>query len=291
MRCSRLLLLPSIASLPLLFAGALFQQNADLAQATAPAPVFPVHADPGATHTLDQAILAYDGERAHWIKTQLWQKVHVPQLSFEAEGTYLGGPEHRLRLDLQVRLDATVSHFQLISDGHTLWQVEQVASGGRIVSRVELKQVLAALSHPQAVAQARDEFYSNQFFVGLAPLLRSLRQQVTFARSDKVRWRTQEVVLLTGVWAVPPADQTWPDCFPRQCRLFLDGQSLWPHRLEWWGPIPGRSGDSLVSQMEFRNPVVGQPLPEKEFAFQPGKAQVADLTGRWTQMLKQPKVE
>ena len=73
----------------------------------------------------------------------------------------------------------------------------------------------------------------------------------------------------------------WPHSFPRQCRLFLDARTRWPHRLEWWGPAPPRKGDSLLLQMEFRNPRLGQPLADAEFAFQPGRSKVTDLTAQW----------
>src|SRR5581483_10991063 len=115
-------------------------------------------------------------------------------------------------------------------------------------------------------------FYGTQFFTGLEPLLTNLRRQVTFTRRDTVHWRGHDVVLLTGVWsAPPPADQEWPAYFPRQCRLFLDPGTHWPHRVEWWGPttLP-KPGDSLIVQMEFRNPVLGQPQPDAEFVFRPG---------------------
>ncbi|MBY0523309.1 MAG: hypothetical protein K2R98_07915 [Gemmataceae bacterium] len=285
MRLYRFLPLLVLPSLTVFFSGALSLQSPVVADPTAPEPIFPVRADPAAVAVLDRAIAALSSEAQPWVKTQLWQQVSVPPVNFQAEGTYLGGPAHRLRLNLQVRRDRSTSQFQLISDGRILWQVEEVAGTKPRVSKVQLSAVLEAMKAPESAA-ARSEFYDTQFFLGVAPLLRSLRQQVTFSRRDAVRWSKHDVELLTGAWAAPPADRAWPAFFPRQCRVFVDRHSNWVHRVEWWGPTTRRPGDSLIFQMEFRNPVCGQPLAESEFAYDPGKASVVDLTPRWTESLQ-----
>jgi hypothetical protein len=277
MRCLRFLPLLALPCLTMFVTGALTRQTPCAASLTVPAPIFPLRADAAAAQALAQAIDAVSPEHVRWLQTQLWQQVRLPHLSYQAEGTYLAGPDHRLHLDLRVRTEGSTSRFQLISDGQTLWQVEERATSGRSVGRVHLAQL--------AETPKREEFYRGRCFLGLAPLLRSLQQQVTFIRTDALRWRGQDIVLLTGAWATPPADGNWPEGFPRQCRLFLDARTSWPHRIEWWGPASSDRGDCLLHQMEFRRPLLGQTQPDAEFAFDPGNDAVKDLTQQWMEPL------
>ncbi len=270
----RFLLLPALAGLTLAVGGALTRQP------TAP-PIFPVKADPAALRALQEAETALAPNRVGWIRTELWQQASAGPLTFQARGLYQGGPDNRLRLDLQVEQDAARSRLLTVSDGRTLWHARQVAGQELAVTRLDLARVLAALRHPAASAEARLDFHRNHFFLGLTPLLADLRETLTFTRRELVRWRNREVIVLTGVWSSPPEE--WLPSFPRQCRLFLDARTRWPHRLEWWGPLAHHAGDNLLLQMEFRNPVLGRPLPETEFIFHPGRAKVTDLTAQWVQ--------
>src|SRR5262249_38329239 len=149
---------------------------------------------------------------------------------------YLSGPDHRLRLDLQVRAGNAARRMQVVSDGHTLWQIDQCGPAERAVSRVNLKPGLGTLYSRGTSGRRPEEFYSHQWFAGPAPLLQDLRPTMTFTRCQPARWREHDVLLLNGVRSQPPAEKTWPDFLPRQCRLYLDAQTLWPYRLEWWGP-------------------------------------------------------
>jgi hypothetical protein len=278
MRACRLLLLPLIAALAVSLAGALTVSSNY--PPTAPPPALPLRSDSGAAKALARALEKLSADQARWIKAQLWQKVDVPPLAFQAEGLYQGGPAHRLRLDLRVRSASTLSRVLMVSNGQTLWQVRQVAGTPVSVSRLQLPTVLEALDRPEAAA-TRADFYQNQFFAGPVPLLRSLQEQVTFTRLDSTRWRDHDVLLLTGARS-GAAESAWPAHRPRQCRLFLDSQSLWPYRLEWWGPAPKNSADVLLAQLEFRDPVPNQPAGDDQFTFQPGQFPVDDVTARWT---------
>jgi hypothetical protein len=60
--------------------------------------------------------------------------------------------------------------------------------------------------------------------------------------------------------------------------------------VEWWGPDPPLADDSLLVQMEFRDPVLNQPLsPERcarEFQVQIEPETTADVTADLTQRFK-----
>lgn len=274
---TRNLSLSLLAGLAVLLVGALTPPTP---RVTAPVPVYPVHPDAEAGRVLDAVVAAFDPDRLPWLRMNLWQEGNPAAFSYRAEGVYLAGPDHRLRLDLQVHAGGADRRLQVVSDGRTLWQIDQAGPTSRTVSHVRLQPVLDALNSPYLPADRRAEFYQRQLFTGPGPLLQSLRPGTTFTRCQEVRWAGRNVRLLTGVRAQPPA-ATWPEFLPRQCRLFVDAQTLWPHRLEWWGPVPDCEEDCLLLAVEFRDPIVGQRVPDEVFAFQPGKAKVTDQTRAW----------
>jgi hypothetical protein len=286
MRSCRLLFLPLLAGLTVSLAGALTLQTSNYSPVTAPAPNLPLRADPAAVAALQKAVDSLAPQGVRWLQMKLWQKVDVPPMDFQADGLYRSGPDHRLRLDLQVRSSSGSSHLLIVSDGKTLWQARRLAGATAEVNRLELHKVLEALERPEA-AGLRAAFYQEQFFAGLVPLLRNLQQQVTFTHLERTRWKDRDVLLLRGARPGAPGD-AWPMHLPRQCRLILDARSQWPWRIEWWGPAPKQAGDVLLSQMEFRDPVLNQPVPEDTFRFDPGTVPVTDRTAQFTQ-LPQPQ--
>jgi hypothetical protein len=107
----------------------------------------------------------------------------------------------------------------------------------------------------------RDHDLQRWAFAGIAPLLKGLQQQMVFTQRESVRWQEHDAIKLTGGWSeamkkqiTPDPKTPWPAHLPRQCVLYLDAKSGWPHRLEWWGPSPPLATDALLLQMEFRNP-------------------------------------
>ena len=58
--------------------------------------------------------------------------------------------------------------------------------------------------------------------------------------------------------AISAPDRPWPAYLPRECAIYFEplGKEKvpWPHRLEWWGPAPPKPGESLLLEIEFRNP-------------------------------------
>jgi hypothetical protein len=279
MRSRRLLLLPLFAGLAVSLAGALTMTTSSSA-VTAPPPTLPLRADGAAVQALVGALERLSPEHVRWLQVRLWQKVDALPLAFQAEGLYQAGPDHRLRLDLRLHSAAPTIRLIMVSDGQTLWQAHDMPGSAATVTRLELRKVLEAIERPDAAA-TRADFYENQFFAGPVPLLRSIQELVTFTRLDRTRWRDHEVLLLTGARTWAP-DGSCPMHLARQCRLFLDAQSLWPYRIEWWGPTPKQTGDVLLSQIEFRDPVLNRPASDALFTFQPGQVPVTDITERWT---------
>jgi hypothetical protein len=259
------------------------QQSTPPAQAPgatkpAPPPFKPAVPDPAATKILEEAIKT---KRLEWIQTSFWQQVDVQGLTFQAEGTYLSAPDNRLHLNLVVHIGDTAGKLEVISDGATLWETTQIGDGERtITKKVRIKDVLDSLNKPDVAKEMRDEFLESQCFYGVLPLLQSIHERMVVTKKEDTSWRGFSVTLLTAEWTNDLAKQVtqdgkqpWPQSFPRQCRLYLDAKTRWPHRVEWLGPMPGRE-DAPIVQMEFRNPKHEAMPPEvckREFSFNPGK--------------------
>jgi hypothetical protein len=283
--------IPVLVCPALLLTGALKRQ-ADpptvLSVPAVPLKIPPAVADPAATEVLAQAIETLNPNRVEWLEASVWQKATCAEFTYQAEGRFRAGPQHRLRLALAIHQAKTRGEVEVVSDGTTLWQSNRVDGGERTVGRMDLKQVLQALANPDLSPEARAQQLQPQCFAGLGPLLQGLRHRMVVTGKEAISWRGHEVLRLSLVWSpetagfLAPAGQPWPDLLPRQCRLYLDAATLWPHRLEWWGPAPPRGEESLVFQMEFRDPVWNRPLTReqcaREFTFDPGPAETRELT-------------
>jgi hypothetical protein len=251
-------------------------------------PLPPNVPDGAAQQTIDLAIAALAPERIGYVETKLWQKVTLPNLTYKATGRYIMGPERRFRLEMHTKQGDGEGTLLTVSDGATLWEANRVGSGEwDSVTRLDLAPVIDALDGEGTAALLRMEFLTSPRFAGIVPLLRDLRVRMNWVGIQSVNYAGKRRLRLTGVWTPDFAtyirlEQAWPAGLPEQCRLDLDPQTLWPNRLEWWGPATDGAADTLLAQIELRDPVVHSRLTAercaKEFTFQPGDARVDDLT-------------
>jgi hypothetical protein len=249
----------------------------------APAPP-PPKPDAAATKVLTDALDQLDPKKVAWLETTIWQQADVQGLTFQTEGKYQSGPDHRLHLDLRVQLGDTLGQLGVVSDGKMVWE-EMSAGKNTLRTKLDISKVLEVLPGSGETERLRHDFLLSQSFFGVGPLLQTIKERMTVTQQEKVQRGGKDMIKLTAIWsdANPPSGQ-WPPYIARQCELFLGSagpaNTLWPYRLEWWGPT--RAGDGLLLQMEFRDPKLNQPLPADKvaqvFHFDPGKAEVVDKT-------------
>jgi hypothetical protein len=281
----------------LLLAVGLLAVTAVLARGPGPAPLTSAAMveDPEAGSLLDRAAVAILPDRVGWLSCDIRQEVHLPELRYTGEGKYTLAPGHRFRLEMWTHVGEIPGTLLLVGDGVNVWQARRAGGGGwENVTRLGLAEVLAALSGPGGAARLRAEFLAGPTLSGVAPLLRTLRYRLLWVGHEAAREGDTEVTELTGVWRPDelrqraPAGRAWPPGLPRQCRVVLDAITLWPLRIEWWGPAagaprPAGAADTLLARTEYRNPSVSVPLSEREcigtFTFDPGDASITDRTG------------
>jgi hypothetical protein len=307
MSCSRLFSLAGLtlaAGAALVFVAARAQQPPKSAPAAppaqapkpgaAPAPKPETKPDPAATQAFDAALKQLDPSPRTCRETTLWQQMDAQGLMMQAQGKYLYGPGHHLRLDLKVACGDANGRMEIVCDGANFWRAVQLGDKDpKSITRMDWKKVQEALRQPDVALYIRDDFLQSLSFAGVRPLLEGLKQRMTFTKLEKVRWHGHDVVKLTAAWSadtvktvLPPNQPGWPALLPRQCLVYLDAKTGWPYRLEWWGPSPPHVADVLLLEMEYRNP---RELPKDQMArafhFDPGSGQVSDQTSQTIQEL------
>ncbi len=300
-RCFGYIVPPCFAAFALLLTGAIAQQTPQAPQSSQPAKAKAPSAasstkapapDEKAVKTLKVAAEMLDAKKLGWFETTLWQRVEMLGLSYESEGKYSGGPDLRMRLDLEVKLGKTTGQTTIVSDGTTVWNSTKVGASPASISHWNLKRIQEVLSAPGTSPQLRQQFYREQFFAGLAPLIQSLEQHMVYTKQEIETWKGHDVYALSGMAAEAAGKEasSWPPFVPRRCRVYLDKTTLWPHRLEWLGPVSAGGEDVILTQMEFRDPKFfkGASVPQQlsaAFTFDPGKVKALDRTQEMTEVL------
>jgi hypothetical protein len=212
-------------------------------------------------HALDEAITRLDPARVSWLETTVWQKAGFGDFTYEADGRYLTAPKGRFRLELTTRHGSSATTYLVIGDGKAIWEGTRFDGGSwQPLTRADLQPT----------------------FGGVLPMLHALRACMTWTSRETVRRQGRIFTKLAGALsdltagALASSDRPWPKGLPHKARVYLDSETLWPHRVEWWGRRSLRSADALLVQMEFRDPRFNQPLSAErcttEFSF-PNSAQ------------------
>jgi hypothetical protein len=251
-------------------------------------PLPPNIPDVAAQQTLDRAVAAVAPERLGYVETKLWQKVTLPGVTYEAQGRWLIGPQRRSRLEMHTNHKGGGATRLAVSDGATLWEAERTGAGDwTSVTKLDVAPVVTALAGDGLPALLKADLLEGPRFGGVVSMLRSLRRSMTWVKVVKLNHQGKPRLRLTGVWKADYAvyfrsEQAWPAGLPEQCRLDLDERTLWPDRLEWWGPTTDGGADVLLAEIELRHPVAYTTLSAercaREFTFEPGEATVDDQT-------------
>jgi hypothetical protein len=269
-----LLLVPLLIALPLFLTGALRRPAlAPLPSFTIEAVAIPSDVAPpglGAAALLERAIERVDPARLAWLHVTLWQRMSDGEVPFESDGTLQLGPEHCARLELTVRSGAVPGRWLVVSDGQALAHVIQL---GNDAPAVTSRLLVPPQEAGQPPAAPPDETLRNVGCGGPYPLLVDLRSRLGELTAQSGRLQGRPAVRIRGrldLGKAAPAVVT--AAAADFCYLYLDAQTLWPSRVEWW--VGDRTPHArLLLEMEFRNPQLGRPLSFSEciraFSYRP----------------------
>jgi hypothetical protein len=290
----------TLLSLP----GSVLCQQSQPAQKTPLPPPPPPKPDAKAEETVKQLIAQFDPKTMGWYDTRFSEQARIQGATLRADGRYILGPDYHVRLDLEVKLGKSQGNQTTVCDGKTIWNQTRIAGEHRETNRCDLQTTMAALSAPGTGSQFVENFSKSQAFLGLLPLLQGLHQNMVFTKQEPGRWQNQDVLKLTAVWSadlakgVHAANPQW-QLVPKRMVLYvgtLPGKKLWPYRIEWWGPATLQNDDSLLLEMEFRDPRILKRDDKaaelgKQCTFDPGNTEVIDRTKEIGERLAQIRMQ
>jgi hypothetical protein len=270
-----LVLLALFVVVPLFLTGALHRSPVH----NTPPPVFVPNAvalpnewkDAGVATLFDRAIERLSPERLAWLHVIVWQRMAVAEVPFESTGALQIGPDHCVRFDLAIHAGASPGHRLVVSDGRCVAQVVRLGKAEPTVTCCLL--VPEGLGGRQPPPKNPAETLRDLGCGGPYPLLKDLHGKLKelSMQSGLLQGRPQVRVqgrLSPAPRAAEPATAVAADF----CYLYLDAQTLWPGRLEWWA-AHGARDQRLLLEIEFRDPQLNRPLslPEciRAFSYRP----------------------
>jgi hypothetical protein len=219
--------------------------------------------------TLAQAAAVLAPEKSPCLRVHTWQKQNDPAVSFEAKGRFVRAPNHCARLEITVHAGPKPTNIVVVSDGVALARACSV--GGRS-PQVSTRPLTATGQKPLSSQEANSALRAHGCG-GPYCLLKDLQRALDNLQAAPGVWKDKRVIRLTG--SVKEAHGAADDPFaawPRFCHVYLDAQTLWPHRVEWWAATAPREPGSLFLEVEFRDPDTS-PLSEadciREFTYEP----------------------
>lgn len=237
-----------------------------------------------AVELLHRASARVAPDKVPWLQTIIWQQIRVGEKQHQLQGGYLSGPGDRFRLCLQLLSGNVKGRLEVVSDGMHLRETVEV--DGKLTSNQTVE--LPPPGTPPPGKPARLEVLRQRLPPGLHHLLGTLQQHLQKPQCRAVCWRGRDCVEISGGWP-RHLNSGGPSCSGwmlsrsvSKCRLYLDADSLWLHRLEWWGQGPTEKSEILLLETEYRQPLLNQPLPPERWAQEFNvRMQEGAKTDRW----------
>jgi len=179
------------------------------------------------------------------------------------------GPNHCARLDMTVRGGADSTTVIVVSDGVGLARACRSANKR---ANFASQRFLSSTKTPLTGAQI-EQLLNTRGCGGPYGLLKDLEDKLINLRMEMGVWQGKSILRLTGSLKTMEPNESRLTAEPRRCRVYLDAQTLWPHRVEWWASRKSTDDDFLFLQVEYRDPQVNQPLSHedcvREFTYVP----------------------
>jgi hypothetical protein len=256
---------PAIGFSILLLTGALDRQTL-FSNPAAQGAFVPQSAAFGAGRIPDEVLAAFAPERIQWLEMNIRQKMWGED-TFEARGRYVLGTHERMRLEMDISVDGKTTKALVVSDGKAFQKSHEVDGVKTILEKCALAKA-ADFPNPASLARARKAFLTQHGFGGLYPLLRQISACLVNSTQQAGCWQERRVVRVSGFWnAAESVLNTLPENLrARSCNLYLDAETLWPHRIEWLGSEKPTDRQVILLEMEFSDPAINRPLSDQECA-------------------------
>jgi hypothetical protein len=218
----------------------------------------------GAGRLLDELLAAYSPERIHWLDMTVRQKLWGDD-PFEAVGRYVVDDHQRMRLEMDITVEGTTTKALVVSDGR-LYRKTHQRDGSKTVLEACVLAKEEDFPDPLALAKARQNFLHQRGFGGFHPLLQQISACLVNPCQQVGQWHKLRTLRVSGFWN---ADEAVLNTLPenlraRSCNLYLDPDTLWPHRIEWLGSDNPGEHQVILLEMEFSATAINRPLTNEE---------------------------
>ena len=261
---------------------------ADSAQPPAPAAASPADqgqekAGPSAGMAmLDRLLESLHPAKARWLQLKIWQRMRHEDIDFEAEGLIALAPHQCARVDMVVSSSETRSRILLVSNSQHL--VRSIRTGPRPAEVDILELPHAPDTQDPGQIHDRDHFLQIHGCGGPHTLLTNLRQRLKVEKECSGAWKGLRVLRVCGQVqaesAATPDGRNQPYTegeksaratflraprAGRHCVLYLDAETGWPHRIEWWSTDRQGQAAVVLLQLELRDPIFNRRPDIDEF--------------------------
>ena len=212
---------------------------------------------------LEKAIEKLAPAQAGWLKTKIRQTMSDTGSNFVAEGFLQRGPNHCARLEMNIDTLGKRGRLLFVSDGEVVAQVREMPGSAPVVAVEEMP----------ADSVSRAEFLERNGVGGPVMLLQEFRQHLQNARLQTGIMQGRGLIQIKGELEPTAmsvcARTAIPVCV---AYVYLDAQTLWPTRMEWWG-VDESNNLRLVLRIEFLDAELNRELSDAEcmrlFSYQP----------------------
>ncbi len=205
-----------------------------------------------------KAIDKLDARKTPWLKTKIRQTMSDPECGCVAEGMLQRGPNQCARLSMRTG----ARRWTVVSDGEVAAHVLECDEAS---AKVNVEQLPA---RSESTAE-REAFLTAK---GCGGPLAMLQKLLPFLENAKLQTGLLDDAPVIQIhFDVNPSDKTMT--IPaRHANVYLDARTLWPWRVEWWGPDNENRLRSIL-RIEFLEPELNRELSVEEcvrvFSYQP----------------------
>ncbi|RMG35371.1 MAG: hypothetical protein D6725_12690 [Planctomycetota bacterium] len=240
-----------------------------------------------AERTLDTARRRLVGYRS--VRARLTEVVRIGKLPLRIEGTYVQGPQLRLRLEYTLKTAGTTAELLEVCDGQLLLSRRRVGKQVHVTRR-DIGQILEALRGSANVKKTVLAFQMG--LGGLPALLASMQETMDWHRQEQTTWQGQAAVAIEGRWKPAIRDrlggERLPGYVPETARIVFDRRTLFPRRIEFFraddNDPPGRE---TLLRLSIDDVVLDGPVRDADFTFvPPDDVPIEDVTQAYIQALK-----
>ena len=231
-------------------------------------------------------------------QAEIVETVVVRGKKFRATGKYMQGQGNKLRLEFDLEVGRTKGALVQVCDGTTLYTQQKIGVVVQATKR-DVPRILNELKRMASGPRPRPgEFEADLGLGGLAALLESLDQSMSFTRRREQTFQDRPFIVIEGTWNATflekltdddqPDGAGLPEYVPDRVRVYIDKATRFPHRIVYLKKAMGQQVLRPMVSLEFRNVQVNAPLTDASFVFKPDPSvRVQDVTNAFIQQIKQ----